>query len=145
MNLFAMALPLLGLTIAQAAIAADPAVHSNVLNVNGCQQGPYGGVVDCHWRIGANLERKSDFAGAQVEYQKALQVSRGLKNQTLRDCAVLSSQARVAAIDAVKRYFQRSGTGPEEIGVAHDISRLAFVQSLEQSSRTRPELANKCP
>jgi hypothetical protein len=145
MKLLILALPIFSLTIAQSTVAADSTVHSNVLNVNGCQQGPYGGIVDCHWRVGANLERKSDFAGAQLEYQKALQVSQGLKDQTLRDCAVLSSQARVAALDAVARYFQKNGTGPEAIGVAHDISRLAFVQTLEQSTRTRPDLANKCP
>jgi hypothetical protein len=144
MNLLVLALSVFGLTIAQSVVAADgTTLYSNVLSVSGCQQGPYGGVVDCHWRIGANLERKADFAGAQVEYQKALQVSQGLKDETLRECAVLSSEARVVAIDAVERYFQKNGSGPEAIGVAHDISRLAFIQHLEKAKHNRPAL--KCP
>jgi hypothetical protein len=144
MKVFALALSIGSLTISPSVVAADgTTVHSNVLSVRGCQQGPYGGVVDCHWRIGANLERKADFTGAQAEYQKALQVSQDIKDQTLRDCAVLSSEARVVAIDAVERYFQKNGSGPEAIGVAHDISRLAFIQHLEKAKHNRPAL--KCP
>jgi hypothetical protein len=144
MNLLKIVAPILGLTLVQAAVAKEANIQ-NVLSVSGCAQGPYGGVVDCHWRVGANLERKHNFQGAQVEYQQALTVSQNLQNPTLRDCATLSSQARVAAMNAVETYFQKNGTGPEAIGVAHDISRLVFVQSLEKAIHDRPDLSNKCP
>jgi hypothetical protein len=141
MNLLRIALPLLGLTLTQVAIAKE-GDFPNTLSVNGCSKGPYGGVVDCHWRVGANLERKQDFQGAHGEYQQALEVSQKLKNPTLRDCATLSSQARVAAMNAVATYFQKNGNNLE---VAHDISRLVFVQSLDKAMHDRPDLANKCP
>jgi hypothetical protein len=45
-------------------------------------------------------------------------------------------------MDAVATYFQKNGNNLE---VAHDISRLVFVQSLEKAMHDRPDLANKCP
>lgn len=129
-----------------------PLLCALLLFTSAAWAGPYGKDISGRWDAGAKLEAKGDYANAAKQYEQALAAARKLirkdldKKQldTLRACAILGSEARLAGARAgVAAIRADSSAAGKRMAAAK--AEQAFQIANEEADRKRPDLASACP
>lgn len=113
---------------------------------------PYGKDISGRWEAGAKLEAAGDYANAVKQYDQALIAARKLTRkdldkkqlETLRACAVLGAEARLAGARAVQAALRADNSAAGK-RMAAAKAEQAFQIANEEADRKRPDLANACP